>query len=65
MCYLVPVVLFGVVRGGHHDTSTQTQVGNCERLQEEGYTLKDYSILSKKSIGSTQKIKQMMIVDRH
>lgn len=31
--YLVAIVLFGVVRGCHHDTSTQTQVGNCERLQ--------------------------------
>lgn len=33
--YLVAIVLFGVVRGRHHDTSTQTQVGNCERLQWE------------------------------
>lgn len=31
--YLVAIVLFGVVRGRHHDTSTETQVGNCERLR--------------------------------
>lgn len=59
MCYLVPIVLFGIVRGSHHDTSRQTQVGNCERLQEEGYTLKDHSILAVKYIKSTQKMQQI------
>ena len=39
MCYLVAVVLFGVVRGSHHDTSAQTQVGNSERLQERKMSL--------------------------
>lgn len=32
-CYLVAVVLLGVVRGSDHDSSTQSQVRNCERLQ--------------------------------
>lgn len=31
--YLIAVVLFGVVGGGHHDASTETQVRNRERLR--------------------------------
>lgn len=33
--HLITIVLFGVMGGSHHDTSTETQVRNGEWLQRK------------------------------